>query len=113
MDANKAISKEGLKWRCREHPKFPCDIICLDGDAKERVMCLMCLQINSIPVSNIISMSCVLAANERDILEAYPPLKDQKLSDKLRHASSQKQLEEMDLYFKKLREDFVREIIAA
>jgi len=43
MDANKAISKEGLKWRCGKHPKYPGDIICLDGDVKERVMCLMCL----------------------------------------------------------------------
>jgi len=30
-------------------------------------------------------MGCVLAANEHDILEAYPPLKDQELSEKLRH----------------------------
>ena len=43
MDANKAISKERMKWRCEKHPKYPCDIICLDGDIKERVMCLMCL----------------------------------------------------------------------
>jgi len=43
MDANKAISKEGLKWRCREHMSFPADIICLDGDAKNRVMCFRCL----------------------------------------------------------------------
>ena len=89
MDANKAISKEGLKWRCKKHPKYPGDIICLDGDTKERVMCLMCHQINSIPASNIIAMSCILAHNENDILEAYPPLKDQELSDKLRHVSSQ------------------------
>ena len=39
MDVNKAISNEGLKWRCKEHPKFPGEIICLDGDAKDRVMC--------------------------------------------------------------------------
>jgi len=85
MDANKAIFKEGLKWKCREHPKFPGEIICLDGDAKDRVMCFMCLKINSIPVSNLISMGCVLAANEHDILEEYPPLKDQELFRKLRH----------------------------
>ena len=42
MDANKAISKEGFKWKCRKLPKFPCDIICLDGDAKDRVLCFMC-----------------------------------------------------------------------
>ena len=113
MDANKAIVKEGLKWKCREHPKYPCDIICLDGETKERVMCFMCHQINSIPDSNIISMNCVLAHNEQDILEAYPPLKDQGLSKKLRHVSLQKQLEEMDLYFKKLREDFDREVQVA
>ena len=43
MKANKAISKEGLKWRCKEHPKFPGEIIYLDGDAKDRVLCFMCL----------------------------------------------------------------------
>jgi len=34
-------------------------------------------------------MGCVLAANEHNILEAYPPLKDQELSGKLRHVSLQ------------------------
>jgi len=85
MDANKAISKEGLIWRCREHMSFPADIICLDGDAKDRVMCFTCMKINSIPVSNLIAMSCVLASKEQNILEDYPPLKDQELSAKLRH----------------------------
>jgi len=33
MDIKKAISQEGLRWRCREHPKVPSDFICLDGDA--------------------------------------------------------------------------------
>ena len=42
MDANKVISKEALKWKCKEHPKFPGEIICLDGDAKHRVMCFRC-----------------------------------------------------------------------
>ena len=42
MDANKMSSKEGLKWKCREHPNVPCDLICLDGDAKERVLCFKC-----------------------------------------------------------------------
>ena len=87
MEENKAISKEGLIWRCREHTSFPADIICLDGDAKDRVMCFMCMKINSIPVSNVITMSCVLAAKEQNILEDYPPLKDQELTDKLRHVS--------------------------
>jgi len=36
MDANKAISKEGLKWKCREHMTFPAEMICLDGDSKDR-----------------------------------------------------------------------------
>jgi len=45
----------------------------------------MCLNINSIPASNQIPMGCVLAANEYDVLENYPPLKDQELSGKLRH----------------------------
>jgi len=76
MDANKVTSKEGLKWKCREHPNVPCDLICLDGDAKERVMCLNCAWKDSIPVSNLIIMSFVLAAKEQEILEAYPPLKD-------------------------------------
>jgi len=89
MDANKAISKEGLKWRCREHMSFPAEIICLDGDANYRVMCFRCMKINSIPISNIISMGCVIAAKEHDILETYPPLKDQELSDKLRHVNNQ------------------------
>jgi len=87
MNAKSSISMEGLKWRCREHPKFPGDIICLDGDTKDRVMCFMCLKINPIPVSNLIAMGCVLAANEHDILEEYPPLKDQGLFHKLRHVS--------------------------
>jgi len=60
----------------------------------------------------MISIGCVLAANEHDILETYPPLKDQELSDKLRHFSQQS-LEEIDLYFKKLRKDFEREVAAA
>ena len=34
MDAKKVISKEGLKWKCREHPDFPCEFICLDADVK-------------------------------------------------------------------------------
>jgi len=34
-------------------------------------------------------MSCVLAANKYDILEAYPPLKDQELSDRLRDTNLQ------------------------
>jgi len=42
MDANKGISKEGLKWRCKEHPKFPGEIICLDGDVNNRIMCFRC-----------------------------------------------------------------------
>ena len=42
MDINKAGSKEGLKWRCSKHMSFPADLICLDGDAKDRVMCFMC-----------------------------------------------------------------------
>jgi len=58
-------------------------------------------------------MGCVLAANEHDILKAYPPLNDQELSEKLRHVSLQLSLEEIELYFKKLREDFDREVKAA
>ena len=42
MNINKAISKE-LKWRCREHPKVTSDFICLDGDAKDRVVCFDCI----------------------------------------------------------------------
>jgi len=61
----------------------------------------------------MISMDCVLAANEHDILETYPPLKDQELSDKLRLVSLQQSLKEIGLYFKKLREDFEREVKAA
>ena len=44
MEVSKAISKEGLKWRCKEHPHVPCNYICLDGDAKERVVCFNCIQ---------------------------------------------------------------------
>jgi len=58
-------------------------------------------------------MNCILAIKDNDILVGYPPLKDQELSDKLTHVSSQKSLEEIDLYFMKLREDFEREIKAA
>ena len=43
MEVNRVISTERLKWRCREHMSFPADIICLEGDAKERVMCFRCL----------------------------------------------------------------------
>jgi len=43
MEEIKEISKKGLKWRCREHPTFPGEIICLDGDAEDRIMCFMCL----------------------------------------------------------------------
>ena len=89
MEANKAVHNVGLKWRCRKHPKYPGDIICIDGDTKDRVMCFMCAQINSTPFLNVMAMNCVLAHNEHDIIEAYPPLKDQELSEKLRHVSSQ------------------------
>jgi len=58
-------------------------------------------------------MGCVIAANEHAILEGYPPLKDQELSEKVRYVSLQYSLEEIDLYFKKLREDFEREVNAA
>jgi len=58
-------------------------------------------------------MGCILAANEHDILETYPPLKDQELSDRLRLVCLQESLEEIELYFKKLREDFEREVNAA
>ena len=34
MDANKLISKEGLKWKCKVHPDVPCELICLDADEK-------------------------------------------------------------------------------
>ena len=34
MEANKVISKEGLKLKCIEHPDVPCEFICLDADAK-------------------------------------------------------------------------------
>ena len=34
-------------------------------------------------------MSYVLAANENDILQAYPPLKDLEISSKLRNTSLQ------------------------
>jgi len=50
MEVNKAISKEGLKWRCKDHSSIPCDFINLDGDAKDRVMCFMCMKKNSISV---------------------------------------------------------------
>ena len=43
MDINKMISKEGLKWRCREHPNELCDFIYLDGEAKDRVVCELCV----------------------------------------------------------------------
>ena len=43
MEAYKPIYKKGFIWKCREHPNFPGDIICLDGDARDRVMCFMCL----------------------------------------------------------------------
>jgi len=50
MEVNNAISKEGLKWRCKDHSSIPCDFINLDGDAKDRVMCFMCMKKNSISV---------------------------------------------------------------
>ena len=86
MNTIETCSKEGLKWRCSKHRNYPGDIICLDGDAIDRIMCFMCLNSNSIPTSNLIPMGCVLAANEYDVLNNYPPLKDQELSEKLRHA---------------------------
>ena len=89
MNVNKAISKEGMKWKCCQHPSIPCDYISLNGDTEVRVMCFKCIQINSIPVSNLISMDCILASKENDILKTYPPLKDQELSDKLKHVSLQ------------------------
>jgi len=58
-------------------------------------------------------MSFVLAAKEQDILESYPPLKDQKISSKLKNNSLQESLAEIEVYFKKLREDFEKEVKAA
>ena len=58
-------------------------------------------------------MSCVLEANQHDILQAYPPLKDQELSDRLRETNLQLHLEEIEVYFKKLIEDFEKEVKAA
>ena len=113
MNASKTTSKEGMKWMCREHLNVTCKLICLNGDAKQRVVCFKCEQKHSIPVSDLISMSYVLAANEHEILEAYPPLKDQGLSSRLRDTSLQQLLEEIEVYFKKLREDFEKEIQAA
>ena len=48
-----------------------------------------------------------------DIMEVYPPLKDQELSDRLRDANQQLHREEIGVYFKKLREDFEKEVRAA
>jgi len=68
MEVIKVISKEGLKWKCREHPNVPCDFIYLDGEDKYCVLCLLCVQNHSIPVSNLISMSYVLSTKEHEIL---------------------------------------------
>lgn len=43
MEIFKSAPKEGLKWRCKEHPNISCDFICLDGDAKDRVICFNCV----------------------------------------------------------------------
>jgi len=56
----------------------------LDGDANDRVMCFRFLDINSIPVSIVKKLSCVLGAADHKIIKTFPPLKDQKLSDKLK-----------------------------
>jgi len=58
-------------------------------------------------------MSCVLAANEHEILEAYPPLKDQELSNKLRNTNPQYSHEEIEIYFNKLREVIEKEVQSA
>jgi len=42
MEVNKFSSKEGIKWTCKEHPNVACDFICLDADAKDRVVCFKC-----------------------------------------------------------------------
>ena len=43
MEVSKVISKERLQWKCREHPKVACELICLNGDAKQRVVCFNCV----------------------------------------------------------------------
>jgi len=53
-------------------------------------MCFRYLEINSIPVSIVIQLSCVLGASDLEIIEAFSPLKDKKLSDKLRDIIYQK-----------------------
>jgi len=58
-------------------------------------------------------MSYVLSTKEHEILTAYPPLNDQDLSCRLMDLKLQTNLEEIDNYFKKLREDFEREMQAA
>ena len=44
MDIKKMDSKVELKWRCREHPNVLCDFIYLDGEAKDRVVCNLCVE---------------------------------------------------------------------
>jgi len=42
MDTAKMISKERPRWKCREHPNVSGELICLNGDTKERIMCFNC-----------------------------------------------------------------------
>ena len=58
-------------------------------------------------------MSYVLAANGKEIFEAYPPLKDQEITNRQRNTSLEQQLEVIEGYFKKLREDFEKEVQVA
>ena len=40
MEVNKVTSN---KWKCRKHPTVLCDFICLEEDAKDRVVCFQCV----------------------------------------------------------------------
>ena len=83
MEANKATSKKELKRKCKYHPQFTCDLINLDGDGRDRFMCFNCVNMNSIPFTNLMIINNVLESNGHEVLVSYPPLRNSELLVKL------------------------------
>lgn len=66
-----------------------------------------------VSILELLPIHCILEATEQNILESYPPLRSQVLISKLKDASFQNQVEKIEVYFNKLREDFSREVSSA
>ena len=105
MQENQARTKQKLIWKCREHPHLDCEIINVDENAKDRILCFNCMKKSSTPLSRMLSMNCILQAKEDEVIEGYPPMKDHKIFAELLKVNQKQSLDEIDSYFYNLRTD--------